>query len=138
VGYRDARIVELARIVGAGEIDVAWLEDHSTPDDEVHDALLALPGIGPYAAANVMMLLGRYERLAIDTETFRHARTVLGMQGDERSLARQVRAHYEPFGEHKFRSYWFELWSFYEGKRGPAWEWAPREVADSFTASRLK
>lgn len=138
VGYRDARIVELARIVDSGELDVDWLEDAATPDDEAHDALLALPGIGPYAAANVMMLLGRYERLAIDTETYRHARTALGMQGDERSLARQVRAHYERFGAHKFRSYWFEVWSFYEAKRGPAWEWAPREVADAFTASKLK
>jgi 3-methyladenine DNA glycosylase/8-oxoguanine DNA glycosylase len=138
VGYRDARIVELARIVDAGELDVPWLEDAATPDDAVYDALLALPGIGPYGAANVMMLLGRYERLAIDTETFRHARTVLGMEGDDRELARRVRAHYEPFGAHKFRSYWFEVWSFYEGRRGPSWEWAPREVADAFTASKLK
>ena len=30
------------------------------PDEEVAERLLALPGVGPYAAAHVMMLLGRY------------------------------------------------------------------------------
>lgn len=137
VGYRDARIVELARLVDSGELDVARLEDPATTDEEAHKTLLALPGVGPYAAANVMMLLGRYGRLAIDTETLRHARTTLGMDGDDRALARRVEAHYERFGEQKFRSYWFELWSFYEDRKGPAWRWRPKEVAGAFTASRL-
>ena len=31
--------------------------------------LLALPGVGPYAAAHAMMLLGRYQRLILDSWT---------------------------------------------------------------------
>ena len=31
--------------------------------------LLALPGVGPYAAAHIMMLLGRYSRLVFDAWT---------------------------------------------------------------------
>jgi 3-methyladenine DNA glycosylase/8-oxoguanine DNA glycosylase len=38
-------------------------------DDEVEARLLALPGVGPYAAAHVMMLLGRYSRLILDSWT---------------------------------------------------------------------
>ena len=33
------------------------------------DALLALPGVGPYAAAQVMMTIGRYHRLILDSWT---------------------------------------------------------------------
>jgi 3-methyladenine DNA glycosylase/8-oxoguanine DNA glycosylase len=137
VGYRDARIVELSKMTCSGEIDIAWIENPDTPDDDLMVALLALPGIGPYAAANLMQLLGRYAHLPIDTETHRHAKTVLGFQGNERQIARKVQSHYEPFGRHRFRSYWFEMWDFYEAKKGPAWEWAPREVAGAFTASQF-
>ena len=31
--------------------------------------LLDLPGVGPYAAAHIMMLLGRYSRLVLDSWT---------------------------------------------------------------------
>ena len=37
---------------------------------------------------------------------------------DSKPFAGYVKSHYEPFGEHKFRSYWFEIWAYYEAKRG--------------------
>lgn len=137
VGYRDARIVALARMFRSGEIDEAWLTDPATPDDEVFAFLLELPGIGPYAAGNVMQLLGRYSRLALDTESLRHARAVLGMEGTDAALMKRLAAHYEPFGRHRFRSYWFELWSFYESRRGPADQWDKHTTGTTFTASQL-
>ncbi len=127
VGYRDERLVELARLfmlpVRKGGIDQAWLQDAATPDEQLFKALVKLPGIGPYAAANIMQLLGRYGRLPLDTEAARHGREVLGFKGTAASVLRQVREHFEPFGEDAFRSYWFEMWCVYEAKRGPAWEW---------------
>lgn len=137
VGYRDARLIELARRFARGEIPEPWLTDPATPDDEVFAFLKTLPGIGPYAAGNIMQLLGRYSRLAIDTETFRHARTVLGYDGSDAQLTKRVRAHYEPFGDHVFRSYWFELWDFYESKRGPASGWRREAIAKTFTAAQF-
>lgn len=138
VGYRDARIVEIARRYRDGAIDEAWLADPATPDRDVERALRALPGIGPYAAANVMQLLGRYSALPLDTESVRHARVVLAMAGeDDRALLARLRAHYAAFGRHAFRSYWFELWAFYESRQGPAHTWDPATTATAFTASRL-
>lgn len=156
VGYRDARIVEIARLFArdagpavpraAAARDVswptragftAWLENPATHDDAIHDALLELPGIGPYAAANILQLLGRYARLPLDTESIRHAKSVLGYTGDDRALMKKIRAHYEPFGAHRFRSYWFELWAFYEQRRGPAWTWERDTTGKTFTASKL-
>ncbi len=156
VGYRDARIVELARLFArdagprvpprAAARGVswpvrsgfsAWLEDRRTGDDAVRAALLELPGIGPYAAANIMQLLGRYAHLPLDSESLRHARTVLGYSGPDRALMEKLHAHYEPFGEHRFRSYWFELWAFYEQRRGPSWTWERETTGKTFTASKL-
>ncbi|HVZ94302.1 MAG TPA: hypothetical protein VG797_07320 [Phycisphaerales bacterium] len=136
VGYRDGRLVELAQMVARGEVEPEWFEDPSTPDDAIHEALLDLPGIGPYAAANIMQLLGRYSRLPLDTESIRHAKSVLGMKGTDRKLMKRLHAHYHPFGGHKFRSYWFELWEFYEAKRGPAWTWERETTGKTFTAAQ--
>lgn len=139
VGYRDQRLVDLGRLfAGRRGLDPAWFEDPSTPDDDVEAALLELPGIGPYAAGNIMQLLGRYSRLAIDTESVRHARHALGWEGEDAALRRRLEAHYERFGDHRFRSYWFELWEDYERRQGPAWTWVREATATAFTASRMK
>jgi 3-methyladenine DNA glycosylase/8-oxoguanine DNA glycosylase len=142
VGYRDRRMVELARLFcprggKPPEVNEAYLADPATPDDEVFKFLKSLPGIGPYAAGNIMMLLGRYSRLAIDTESIRHGKTILGMKGTDGAITKRLARHYEPFGEHRFRSYWFELWTFYEDRNQRANTWVRDEVAKAFTAAKF-
>ena len=138
VGYRDRRIVALARLVSSGEVDPGWFEDPSRGDEEVFERLLSLPGLGPYSAGNVMQLLGRYSRLALDTESIRHGKEVLGLRGTDRAILKRIAGHYEPFGDHRFRSYWFEIWEWYEGRKGPAWTWHPDRVGSSFTAAQYR
>src|SRR5262245_22447445 len=141
VGYRDQRIIELSCLFtlprSRGGLDPEWFEDPATTDQEVHDALIELPGIGPYAAANVMQLLGRYSRLPLDTESVRHGRTVLGYKGSPARIMKKIHAHYAPFGAHAFRSYWFELWAFYERKAGPSTTWERDSTGKVFTAAML-
>ena len=38
-------------------------------DERVRERLLALPGVGPYAAAHILMTLGRHSRLILDSWT---------------------------------------------------------------------
>ncbi len=123
VGYRDQRLIELAKLFRSGEVEEAWFEDEARSDEEVEKKLRGLPGVGPYAAANIMMLLGRYGHLAIDTETIRHGREELGMAGTEAQVRKQLMAHYEQFGDQRFRSYWFESWLVSERRNGPAHTW---------------
>lgn len=137
VGYRDARLIEVSRLFAREAVRPEWFEDPSTSDDAVYDALIELPGVGPYAASNIMQLLGRYSRLPLDTESVRHGRTVLGMKGSSAQVMRQVRAHFAPFGAHAFRSYWFEMWRFYESKHGKAWTWERDSTGKLFTAAHL-
>lgn len=137
VGYRDGRIVALAKMFVRGDVNPAWFEDPATPDEAVREALIELPGIGPYAAHNIMQLLGRYGHLPLDSESVRHARTILGYKGPTRKLMKRLEEHFEPFGAHKFRSYWFELWDFYQAKRGKAHTWDRETTGRTFTAAML-
>lgn len=68
-GYRAPHLAAIARGVAAGDLDLEGLLDPGLPDAEVEDRLLGLPGIGPYAAAHVMLTLGRYGRLVLDSWT---------------------------------------------------------------------
>jgi 3-methyladenine DNA glycosylase/8-oxoguanine DNA glycosylase len=71
-GYRGAYLIALSRSVVEGEVDLEAL-GRTTPgelsDDAVDELLLALPGVGPYAAAHIMMTMGRHSRLILDSWT---------------------------------------------------------------------
>ncbi|HXY85228.1 MAG TPA: hypothetical protein VEH52_07060 [Gaiellaceae bacterium] len=69
-GYRAAYLVRLATDVADGTVELETLADPELSDDDVAARLLALPGVGPYAAAHVMLIsLGRYSRLVLDSWT---------------------------------------------------------------------
>jgi N-glycosylase/DNA lyase len=73
-GYRGPYLRAIARGVVRGEVDLEPLGRRpGTPgavsDEEMAERLLDLPGVGPYAAAHIMMLLGRYSRLVFDSWT---------------------------------------------------------------------
>jgi 3-methyladenine DNA glycosylase/8-oxoguanine DNA glycosylase len=71
-GYRAPHFRAIARAVEDGSLDLESLGDATRdqiPDDEVERRLLALPGIGPYAAAHVMMTIGRNSKLILDSWT---------------------------------------------------------------------
>jgi 3-methyladenine DNA glycosylase/8-oxoguanine DNA glycosylase len=71
-GYRGPYLLTLARSVSEGTLDLESLARASPgelADDEMEARLLALPGVGPYAAAHIMLLIGRYSRLILDSWT---------------------------------------------------------------------
>lgn len=67
-GYRAPHLRAVAVMARDGQMDLEALRA-GTPldDDEVEERLLALPGVGPYAAAHVMHLIGRHSRLILDS-----------------------------------------------------------------------
>ncbi len=68
-GYRGPYLRTLAADVAEGRLDLERFNDPAMSDDEVAEQLLALAGVGPYAMAHVMMLIGRYRRLVLDSWT---------------------------------------------------------------------
>ncbi|MEM6756857.1 MAG: hypothetical protein AAF586_06790 [Planctomycetota bacterium] len=140
VGYRADRIIRLANSFLAGDVDPDWYEHPDRTTDELYDALRTIHGIGDYAASNILMLLGRYDRVAIDTETYRHFTTTRDIERPKPAskLDPIIRDHYEQFAPYPFLAYWFELWEGYEavlGKRSEHWR---HEEAGTFTVRNLK
>jgi 3-methyladenine DNA glycosylase/8-oxoguanine DNA glycosylase len=68
-GYRGPYLRVLAADVAEGRLDLERFNDPALSDDQVAEDLLALAGVGPYAMAHVMMLIGRYRRLVLDSWT---------------------------------------------------------------------
>jgi 3-methyladenine DNA glycosylase/8-oxoguanine DNA glycosylase len=94
-GYRGAYLRAIAAAVADGSLDLEALDGRSDlPDDEVAERLLALPGVGPYAAAHIMMLLGRYGRLILDSWTRpKYSSVTTGRKISDRTIERRFRRY---------------------------------------------
>ena len=107
MGYRGPYVQAIARETAAGRLDPErLLPGAGLGDDEVEEALLALPGIGPYGAAHVMMLLGRHRRLVLDSWTRPTYRRLRGMKSAADSTIRRAFARY---GEYAGLAFWLYL-----------------------------
>ncbi|MFY9578196.1 MAG: hypothetical protein WAQ33_02620 [Gaiellaceae bacterium] len=105
-GYRSAYLHALASGVVAGEFEVEELgAEHDLPDDEVAARLLALPGIGPYGAAHLMMLLGRHSRLILDSWTRPKYASVNGRKASDATVQRRFRR----YGRYSGLAFWLYL-----------------------------
>jgi N-glycosylase/DNA lyase len=70
MGYRGPYVKQIAADVAGGRLDLEGLVARGAhSDDDVEAALLELPGIGPYAAAHVMQIVGRHRNLVLDSWT---------------------------------------------------------------------
>jgi N-glycosylase/DNA lyase len=108
-GYRGAYLKALAKAVASGRLDLEVLARASTeelPDDEVSARLLALPGVGPYAAAHVMMLLGRYTPLVLDSWT---RPKYLKVSGAKSAKDTTIERRFRRYGEYAGLAFWLYL-----------------------------
>ena len=112
-GYRGEYLRSLARSVASGKLDLEALGTASADevsDDEVEARLLALPGVGPYAAAHIMMLLGRYSRLILDSWTRpKYLRVSGAKQANDGTIERRFR-RYGPYAGLAFWLYLTRDW----------------------------
>jgi 3-methyladenine DNA glycosylase/8-oxoguanine DNA glycosylase len=104
-GYRSRYLLELAQRVANGELDFSrWFDLH---EDELYKQIVSIKGVGPYAAGNLMRLLGHYRHLALDSwcrpqysKIYRNGRKV-----SDRTIAR----HYGKYGEWSGLVLWLDL-----------------------------
>jgi N-glycosylase/DNA lyase len=104
-GYRGAYLRSLALSVAEGALDLEALNDPELPDGEVAERLLALPGCGPYATAHMMMLLGRYSRLILDSWTRPKYARLNGRKAADRTIERRFRR----YGDYAGLAFWLYL-----------------------------
>jgi 3-methyladenine DNA glycosylase/8-oxoguanine DNA glycosylase len=95
-GYRGPYLRTLATAVEEGALDLealATATETELPDDELEQQLLALAGVGPYAAAHIMMLLGRHSRLILDSWTRPKYAKVTGRKAKDAVITRRFRRY---------------------------------------------
>ena len=106
-GYRGAYLRDLAKAVASGRLDLeALATTEELPDEEVSARLLALPGVGPYAAAHIMMLLGRYTPLVLDAWT---RPTYLKVSGAKRAKDTTIERRFRRYGPYAGLAFWLYL-----------------------------
>src|SRR5688572_29938993 len=108
VGYRAPALHQLAVRVASGEFDLESLKTSNLPTFELRKELMKINGVGPYAAANLLMILGRSDFIPIDSAALSsvsnewyHGKLI---------TARQVEKRFERWGEFKGLAYWFWDW----------------------------
>ena len=105
-GYRSRYLREIAQATADGDLDLEQLGRMTAdelPDQEVEARLLALPGVGPYAAAHIMLLLGRYSRLILDSWT----RPKFASLVDKKSVSDQaIRRRFKSYGQYAGLAFW--------------------------------
>jgi 3-methyladenine DNA glycosylase/8-oxoguanine DNA glycosylase len=105
-GYRGRYLQALARSVVAGEVDLESLGTVSSeelPDDDLAKRLLALPGVGPYAAAHIIMMIGRCSRPILDSWT---RPTYARIVGRETVPDAEILARFQPYGAYAGLAFW--------------------------------
>ena len=110
LGYRAPYVLAVARAAASGEVDLEALKTSSLPSGELRKQLLQLKGVGGYAAANLLLLLGRGDYLPIDTWAIKLVSEE--WYGAEPVGPKEVAAAFEGWGEWKGLAYWFWDWAY--------------------------
>jgi 3-methyladenine DNA glycosylase/8-oxoguanine DNA glycosylase len=107
-GYRGPYLKKLATDVAEGTLDLEELNDPELPDDEVASRLLELPGVGPYAAAHVMLTsLRRYSRLVLDSWTRPTYGKLSGARGALKDAT--IERRFKRYGDWAGLAFWLYL-----------------------------
>jgi len=110
VGYRAPAIHDLAVRVASGKYDLKALKDSSLPTLELRKELMTIKGVGPYAAANLLMILGRHDFIPIDS----YALKMVSHEWHKGKpiTAKEVEKRFEKWGAYKGLAFWFWDWKY--------------------------
>ncbi len=107
MGYRGPYVREFARMVVRGAFDPDMLLPNcGLGDEEVEERLLALPGVGPYAKAHIMQLLGRHRHLILDSWT---RPTYLRLTNKKRAKDTTIERAFQRYGTYAGLAFWLFL-----------------------------
>lgn len=116
-GYRAPYLLELSRHIVKGRLNVESWGSSSLPTSELFEEVRAVKGIGPYAAGNILKLLGRYDYLGIDSwcrklfsEIYRNGRKVSD---------KAIEKHYASSGRWRGLFFWLDVTKQWYDKKSP-------------------
>ena len=106
-GYRASYFKELADRVAARELNVeSWLSS-PLPTSELMKEMRGVKGVGPYAAENLLKLIGRYDGLALDSWT--RAKFFAVRNKNRKASDKKIARFYSRFGEWRGLALWCDM-----------------------------
>jgi N-glycosylase/DNA lyase len=106
-GYRSEYLKELADRVAGGALDVeAWFQSPLNTADLTKE-MRGVKGVGPYAAENLLKLLGRYDGLALDSWT--RARFFSIRNSGRKTTDKKIARYYSRFKEWRGLALWCDV-----------------------------
>lgn len=115
-GYRAEPLAHLAHAVAAGRLDLGRWERWEGTSEDLEREVLGLRGFGPYAAAHALALMGRHDRIGVDTVFREFVAARHFPDAAEPPPDRRMLEIYDGWGEWKGLAYWYELWSEYRAR----------------------
>jgi 3-methyladenine DNA glycosylase/8-oxoguanine DNA glycosylase len=112
VGYRAPAIHELAVRVASGAFDLEALKTSGLPTLELRKELLTINGVGPYAAANLLLILGRSDFIPVDSWALKLVSHE--WYRGKPITAKEVEKRFEKWGQFKGLAFWFWDWKYNE------------------------
>jgi 3-methyladenine DNA glycosylase/8-oxoguanine DNA glycosylase len=109
MGYRAQYVNELSQLVASEALDLETLKTSTLPTLELRKELMTIKGVGGYAAANLLMLLGRYDYVPVDSWALKVVSNEF--YGGEKVTPKQVLSTFERWGKWQGLAYWFWNWS---------------------------
>ena len=106
-GYRSEYLKLLADRVASGSLDVeAWLTSPLTTA-ELMKEIRGVKGVGPYAAENLLKLLGRYDGLALDSWT--RAKFFSVRNNGRKATDKKIARYYSRFKKWRGLALWCDM-----------------------------
>ncbi|MDK2980279.1 MAG: hypothetical protein PWQ55_626 [Chloroflexota bacterium] len=112
LGYRAAYVYQLARVFVETPDCYAKFYNEEVSTAEVKKVLLAVKGIGNYAAASILMLLGRYDEIPVDS-VFQQLMDKKYFKEKPFDL-KEALAIYQDWGRWQYLAYWYDLLTFHQ------------------------
>jgi 3-methyladenine DNA glycosylase/8-oxoguanine DNA glycosylase len=107
LGYRAPYVLELARRVAGGSLEIESWRTTPLPTDELYATIRSVKGFGPYAAGNLLKLLGRYDYLGLDSWVRARYAALYG-RGRKVSDG-TIERHYKNHGRWRGLVFWLEM-----------------------------
>lgn len=110
MGYRNTYVRQLAHEVVTQQRRLDAQDLSRLPAAELKRKLKAFKGVGDYAAHTLLMCLGHYSELPIDSEyrSFVHQRYFPTAQGERPASDKEIAHIYDEWGAWKYLAYWFD------------------------------
>lgn len=114
-GYRAPSLLRFAEEVAGGKRDIESWRNSPLPTVELLDELCTIRGVGPYAAGNLLKLLGRYDYLGLDSWVRGQYSALFA--GGRVVSDRTIERRYRRYGMWRGLFFWLEMTRYWHAEK---------------------